>query len=81
MSKNICVWKNPSITDMGRKLDNKLLIDNNILYLSDFIDSEGNVLPYLLFRYKFGISNELKTTDYLNIKLAIRRAYIRRIKG
>ena len=47
MSKNICVWKNPMVTDIGRQLECKLLIENNIMYMSDFIVyiEEGNGSP------------------------------------
>ena len=73
-SVNHCVWGNKLITDIGAKLFNHYLISKNILYLSDFVDLAGEVLSYEVFIALNHISNhELPSSEYLKIKMAIRR--------
>ena len=52
----------------------KTLIQERIYHLSDFLSSEAAILNYNEFRYKYNIlPSVLSTTDYVAIKLAIKR--------
>ena len=70
-----CIWDNCSITDIGSKLWVPQLIDNNINYLSEFVNSEGKVMSYKEFctitldRCWHLISKR----EYVDLKMAIRR--------
>ena len=69
-----CVWKNKCITDVGRKLWNVLLIERNILYVSDFLTENFSVMSYNDFRVKWGLStSDISSLTYVNIKMALRR--------
>ena len=71
---NQCVWGNSAITDIGSKLWNIAIIQKRIYHLSDFLSSEAAILNYNEFRYKYNIiPSVLSTTDYVAIKLAIKR--------
>ena len=67
-----CIWGNNMITDIGSRLWNQALIDKNILYISQFLTENGEVMTYHQFKSKWNIS-ELTSLDYVNIKMAIRR--------
>ena len=43
---NHCIWGNNLITDIGSKLWLSNLIECNVNYLTDFVDSNGSVLSY-----------------------------------
>jgi hypothetical protein len=69
-----CVWGNPKITDIGSKMWNEALIQRGIIYLSDFMGSDFEILSYNEFRQKHSIQlSSLTATQYVSIKLAIRR--------
>ena len=72
---NECVWGNVVVTGRGiNKLWNSALIDRRVMYLTDFIDTEGLLLTYNEFRYKHNINRSLfSTNEYVTIKLALRR--------
>ncbi len=72
---NLCVWYTKTITDIGRKLWHDRLISRRVLYLSDFLDDDGNVMDYNNFRYRHHIIRtiDLSKTEYAGIKLGLRR--------
>lgn len=71
---NHCIWGNDKITDIGSSLWNTELIYKGIMYLTDFITENGDILPYPNFLRRWGLSNrQVSTTNYASIKLAIRR--------
>ena len=71
---NHCVWGSDVITDIGSKFWNDILIDRNIIYLSDFVSEEGNLLSFQQFLRKWGqTSSIISSTQYASIKLGIRR--------
>ena len=73
-SINHCIWGNHLITDIGAKLWNDYLINRGLLYLSDFLSEDNQVLNYNSFISKHHISTRTITPSiYLNIKMAIRR--------
>ena len=72
---NHCIWGNSLITDIGRKLWLPKLIDYDINYLSDFVNSDGEVMSYQEFckeslNHCWHIINK---REYVDIKMAIRR--------
>ena len=69
-----CIWFNKSITDIGRLLWNDNLISRKVFSISDFVDDNGEILTYQQFRIKHRIrKEELSTTDYGSMKLALKR--------
>ena len=44
-----CIWNNSFITDIGSKFWNALLISKNIMYLSQFVNENGEVMSYEQF--------------------------------
>ena len=46
---NHCIWENGLITDIGSKLWVPKLINYNIVYLSDFVNKQGEVMTYQEF--------------------------------
>ena len=71
---NECVWGNRVVSGSSGKLWNKVLIDSRVMYLADFLNSEGGLLTYDELRYKHNIRPSLFTkSDYVNIKLVLRR--------
>jgi hypothetical protein len=71
-SINHCVWANKAITDVGSKLWNEALISQGVYY--QFLDNVGNILPYNQFKTVHNIRlNTISSTDYVAIKLGIRR--------
>jgi hypothetical protein len=73
-SINHCVWENKLITDIGAKLWNEVLINKGIHYISDFLDTNNQILDYLGFLRRHNIrQNDVPASRYLVIKMAIRR--------
>lgn len=72
---NECVWGNAVVTGRGTNtLWNNVLIGRRVMYLTDFIDTEGNLLSYDEFRYKHNIIlSSFSTNEYVSIKLSLRR--------
>ena len=72
---NHCVWGNSSITDIGSKLWNLKLIDNNINYLTEFVNKEGEVMSYKEFCCTSLLGNRhiITNREYVDLKMAIRR--------
>ena len=72
---NHCVWGNSAITDIGSKLWVPKLVTYNIMYLSDFVNSEGNVMTYREFctTTLAGCWHVVTNSEYVNVKMAIRR--------
>jgi len=69
-----CIWSNLFITDIGAKLWNPLLINKNILYLSQFVNENGEVVSYDQFISKWEIgAQDLTRTEYATIRMAIPR--------
>ena len=53
---------------------NEPLINKNILYISDFVDENGQFRTYDRFRYHYNIRQQSFTkTEYANIVIALRR--------
>jgi len=74
--RNRCIWNSPIITDMGRALHSTHLIERDILYVSDFLDEEGELLNHSRFIAKHNISRtEISQKEFGNIKLAIKRRH------
>ena len=62
------------IPPIGNKLSNYFLMNNDILYLSDFLDDNNNLLSYPDFLEKWGIlDSNLKSLEYSNIISAIKQ--------
>ena len=73
-SVNYCVWANRLITDVGAKLWNKTLIDKGFMYISDFLTEDKSIMTYEQFREAKNLSIlEISSSDYVKIKMAIRR--------
>ena len=78
--RNRCIWFNKQITDMGRPLVNQSLVDYGIMYITDFLGTDVNG-EYYLMNYtefktnKMGGMNIITVTQYLKIKMGIRRAF------
>ena len=71
---DLCVWSNNLITDIGRKLWNEKLIQQNVYSISDFLDENGDILNYLNFRIKHRLrKDDLSMTEYGGMKLALKR--------
>ena len=72
---NHCVWGNQNIKDIGSKLWLPKLIDNNVNYLSDFVNEEGGVYSYREFCANTldRCSHIISKREYLDIKMSIRR--------
>lgn len=71
---NECIWGNSIITGKGNTLWNAALINRRVAYLSDFVNADGEILSYVEFRYKHNVRPcNFSKSDYVNIKLAIRR--------
>ena len=72
---NHCIWGNNLITDIGSKLWFPKLIDYNINYLSDFVNTEGEVMTYKEFCSKTldHCWHIISKREYVNLKMAIRR--------
>ena len=70
-----CIWGNFRIKDIGSKLWVTKLIDNNINYISEFVNKSGEVMSYEEFCvltldrcWKI-----ISKREYLDLKMAIRR--------
>ena len=72
---NHCIWGNENITDIGSKLWVAKLVDNNINYLSEFVNNEGEVKSYKDFCITSldRCWNIISNREYVDIKMAIRR--------
>ena len=69
---NFCIWGG-GIPGNSSLLWNNFLISKTILYASDFIDNQGQILSYNNFRYKFNIRvDSLTKTESAHILLALR---------
>ena len=78
--RNRCVWFSSHITDIGRPLINQHLLDFGLIYVTDFLGKDLNgeyyVMNYTEFRaIKMGGMNIITNTQYLKIKMGIKRAY------
>ncbi len=51
---NSIIWYNSEITVMGKPLVSKKCIENNVLYVGDFIKNERYVMTYEEFNEKYG---------------------------
>ena len=71
---NHCIWGNSSIRDIGSKLWLTKLIDNNVNYISEFVNSEGEVMSYHEFCTVTldRCWHIITKRDYVNLKMAIR---------
>ena len=73
---NQFVWANNEITGLwNRVLWNETLTNKNIIYITDFLNSEqrNSLLSYEDFRLKWNLSMTDKSRDsYSNIRVAIR---------
>ena len=71
---NHCIWSNKFITDIGSKLWLPKLINNNINYLSDFVNEDGEVMSYKEFCIKTldRCWHIISKREYVDIKMAIR---------
>ena len=72
---NHCVWGNRLVTDIGSRLWVPKLINYNINYLSDFVNSEGEVMSYKEFCVKTLAHSwhVISKREYVDLKMAIRR--------
>ena len=69
-----CIWNNSFITDIGSKFWNALLISKNIMYLSQFVNENGEVMSYEQFITKWDLRvHDLNRTEFATIRMAIRR--------
>ena len=74
MTVNECVWGNRVVSGSSGKLWNNVLIDRRVMYLADFLNSEGGLLTYDELRYKHNIRHSLfSKNDYVTIKMVLRR--------
>ena len=75
---NHCIWGNSSIREMGSKLWLTKLIDNNINYISEFVNSEGEVMSYHEFCTVTldRCWHIITKRDYVDLKMAIRCLYL-----
>ena len=71
---NHCVWGR-GVPGVGQNIPfNEPLINKNILYISDFVDENGQFRTYDRFRYHYNIRQQSFTkTEYANIVIALRR--------
>ena len=69
-----CIWKNAAIKDLHTELWNERLIKYGILYLSDFINSDGSVMTYGEFcgAKLGGARHVVSPREFGNIRMAIR---------
>ena len=72
---NHCVWGNKLVTDIGSTLWVPYLIIYNINYLSDFVNSDGEVMSYKEFCVKTLAHSwhVISKREYVDLKMAIRR--------
>ena len=72
---NHCIWGNNLIRDIGSKMWNISLIDNDLNYLTDFINAEGEVMSYRDFCMTTlsGCWHIITNKEYVDIKMALRR--------
>ena len=70
-----CIWQNSLIKDLNRKLWHEKLIRYQILYISELVDDEGNIMNYREFcRARLGGAHHVvNPKDYGDIRMAIRR--------
>ena len=70
---NFCIWGG-GIPGNNSNFWNDNLISKNILYASDFIDEQGDILSYSTFRLKHHIrATAFTKTEHAHITLALRR--------
>ena len=73
-SVNHCVWGNSRITDVGARLWNMNLINQGIMYITDFLNDSFVILNYRDFLSKWGLNvDTISSIEYVNIKMALRR--------
>ena len=69
-----CIWNNSFITDIGSKFWNAVLISKNIMYLSQFVNENGEAMSYEQFITKWDLRvHDLNRTEFATIRMAIRR--------
>ena len=70
-----CIWGNSRITDIGSKLWVTKLIDNNINYISEFVNTGGEIMSYEEFCVHTldRCWNIISKREYVDLKMAIRR--------
>ena len=71
---NHCIWENGLITDIGSKLWVPKLINYNIVYLSDFVNKQGEVMTYQEFCIETldRCWHIISKSEYVNLRMAIR---------
>ncbi len=72
---NHCIWGNKDILDPSSKLWHTKLINYNIIYLSEFVNDDGTIMSYRDFctTTLSGSWHVISATEYVNIRMAIRR--------
>ena len=70
-----CIWQNDLFKDLSKNLWHEKLIRYNILYLSEFINDEGQGMTYNEFcaARLGGARHVVKPKDYGEIRLSLRR--------
>ena len=83
-TNNACIWDNADITGLwGRVLWNNILINKNVIYISDFLDDTMNdsIISYEYFCEKYDISClDFPRDKYSIIKMAIRDYRVHTVK-
>ena len=70
---NHVVWANNKITDIGSRIWNKELISRDIIYISDFLNSDNSLMSYKQFRIKWNLEiTDISSNAYVDIKMALR---------
>ena len=71
---NEIIWCNKFVSGSQNTIWNSYLINNNILFISDFIDISGNILSYDQFMSKYSHIEALSfsKSDYLPIRMTLK---------
>ena len=70
---NHVVWENNKITDIGSRIWNEELISRDIMYISDFLNSDNSFMSYRQFRIKWNLEiTDISSKAYVDIKMALR---------
>ena len=67
---NYVVWTNNKMTDIGSRIWNKELIPRDIMYISNFLNSDNSLMSYRQFRNKWNLEiTDISSKAYEDIKM------------